>query len=385
MKKKTIIISVVSIILIGLLTTIILCMNRKETKEEFDSKVVSTITLDINPSIKIQLNKNKLVVNVISLNDDAKNIVKGNYKGKEFNKVLSNITNKLEENNYIEDNLYIIVGVSGDIKDSEVKKVIEDNLNTLDIKYNIIIPVVNDSSKEIAKKYNITESKAAYIEEISSKYSEIKIEDISNMNIKDIVDKTNSIDNSSKENTTTTNNNKEEKKTSTGNKTGGGYGSLKQCEKVNIALTNEEAGKKIASLMGASVGTGSYCDKLPPESVMALTSNNVCAYKVSFAYRTKSCVYYVGVETGNILGDPSCSSKLVEEGEAQCIIMESMGIRKREEFYPSVARDTGSEWVYEVGDVYGKPDENGKRYVYEYHVSKSTGTITSKSIIRELT
>lgn len=168
------------------------------------------------------------------------------------------------------------------------------------------------------------------------------------------------------------------------NNTGGGYGTTEKCENVKRVLTNEEAGKKVASLMGASVGTGNYCDKLPPESVISLTSDGTCSYKVAFAYRTKSCVYYVGIETGNVLGNPSCTSKLVNDGEAQCIIMESMGITAREQFYVRNPRNNDSEWIYDIEDVYGVPDENGKKYVYEYHVSKSTGLITCKTVIREL-
>ena len=42
------------------------------------------------------------------------------------------------------------------------------------------------------------------------------------------------------------------------------------------------------------------------------------------------------------------------------------------------------EYIYEVKDVYGTPDENGQSYVYEYHVSKTTGQITSKNKIRVL-
>ena len=168
------------------------------------------------------------------------------------------------------------------------------------------------------------------------------------------------------------------------NSYGGGSGSLEKCNYINRALTNEEAGKKVAGLMGASVGTGKYCDKLAPESVAALSPDGTCVYKVTFAHRTQSCVYYIGVETGNIIGNPSCTSKLVEEGEAQCIVMDSMGITKREQSGIIKNIDGGSEWIYEVEDMYGTPDEEGKQYVYEYHVSKYTGQITSKTAIREL-
>lgn len=238
--------------------------------------------------------------------------------------------------------MVILVGVSGEVKGEEIKVIIGNKLDEEKTKYNIIIPKISETSIELAKKYNITESKAAYLEEVINKYTDIKIEDIKDMSIGDIIDKTEEVSKS------------------------------------------EEDDKKVASMMGASVGTGKYCDKLAPESVIVLASDGTCAYKVTFAYRTQSCVYYIGVETGNVLGNPSCTSKLVEEGEAQCIVMESMGITKRENSGIVKNIDGGSEWVYEVEDVYGAPDENGKRYVYEYHVSKYTGQITSKTIISEL-
>lgn len=386
-KKQMIIMFIAMILLIGFLIGGFLIVRNKgnnknnDIKEEFDNKVVSTITLDINPSIKIELNKDKKVVNIVSLNDDGKEIIEGNYVGRELKEVVNGITDKLIDKGYAKEELVILVGVSGEVKGEDVKVIIGNKLDEEKVGYDIIIPEISDSSIELAKKYNITESKAAYLEETIRKYPDFKIEDIKDMSIGDIIDKTeevskNTEEENKKENTGTG--------TSGGNSGSGGYGTLEKCDYVYSALTNEEAGKKVASMMGASVGTGKYCDKLAPESVIVLSSDGTCAYKVTFAYRTQSCVYYIGVETGNVIGSPSCTSKLVEEGEAQCIVMESMGITKRENSGIVKNIDGGSEWVYEVEDMYGAPDENGKSYVYEYHVSKYTGQITSKTVIREL-
>ena len=384
-KKQIIIISIAMVLLIGFLIGGFLIVRNKgnnknnDIKEEFDNKVVSTITLDINPSIKIELNKDKKVVNIVSLNDDGKEIIEGNYVGRKLKEVVNGITDKLIDKGYAKEELVILVGVSGEVKGEEIKVIIGNKLDEEKIKYNIIIPEISETSIELAKKYNITESKAAYLEEVINKYTDIKIEDIKDMSIKDIIDKTEEVSKSEEDDK------KENTGTSGGNGgSSGGYGTLEKCNYVYRALTNEEAGKKVASMMGASVGTGKYCDKLAPESVAVLASDGTCAYKVTFSHRTQSCVYYIGVETGNVLGNPSCTSKLVEEGEAQCIVMESMGITKRENAGIIKNIDGGSEWVYEVKDMYGAPDENGKRYVYEYRVSKYTGQITGKTAIREL-
>ena len=65
MKKKIIIALVVCIILISLILTYFLLNNKK----------YDVIYLDINPSVKITLSKNK-VKKVESLNDDAKEMIK---------------------------------------------------------------------------------------------------------------------------------------------------------------------------------------------------------------------------------------------------------------------------------------------------------------------
>ena len=65
------------------------------------------------------------------------------------------------------------------------------------------MPTITDSSKELAKKYNITESKAAYIEQIVKNNTKLKIEDIVENSVKDINNKIESIKEEAKENKTT--------------------------------------------------------------------------------------------------------------------------------------------------------------------------------------
>ena len=379
-KKKKVILSVVLLTLIIILLGIYLFINKKDNKNVLDNVVVSTITLDINPSIKIELNKNNQVINIISLNDDAKDILITNYKGKEIKEIINNITDKLIDKGYAKEELVILLGVSGSVESEEIKEMLANKLTEKEISYDIIIPEITDSAIKLAKEYNITESKASYIEETINKYSELKIEDIKNMSIKDISDKVKELESSKeeekKEENTISNNT-----VAINNNSGGGSGSLSKCDYITVALTNEEAGKKAAGFKGATVGTDSYCDILPPESVIVLAPDGTCAYKVSFKYRTERCTYYIGVETGNIIGSPSCNPETVSEGEAQCIIMKNEGITARENLHISAPTDNGSEYIYNFEDVYGAPDEEGQRYIYEYRVSKYTGQITKKEKI----
>ena len=76
-KNKKIIIPIfvgLVVILSGVLVYLNLKKEETEVKRKFDDKIVSTITIDINPSFKLELNKDNKAINIFSLNDDAENI-----------------------------------------------------------------------------------------------------------------------------------------------------------------------------------------------------------------------------------------------------------------------------------------------------------------------
>ena len=342
---------------------------------KFDTTVVSTITMDINPSIKVIINKDNKVIDVIALNEDAKGIISDEFKEKSVSDVIIKLTSNLLVNNYFKDDATIILNVEGEVSSDDIKNVISDTLKKDNVLVTIIEPVITENGKKIAKDLGITEAKASYLEEVISKNPNLKIEDIKDKSVKEINEATKEIINKNENqssNTTTPNTNTNTSKPSGGN-------SLQKCESVSEALNNEEAGKKAAGLQGATVGTGSYCDILPPESVLVLSSDGTCAYKVSFEYMTNKCVYYISVETGEVLRS-NCTHKNITEGEHQCIIMKDLGVTKREMAYIYDTVDTGSEYTSRVEDVYGTPDAEGKTYVYRYHVSKSTGSVSKEKL-----
>ncbi len=205
-KNKKIIIPIfvgLVVILSGVLVYLNLKKEETEVKRKFDDKIVSTITIDINPSFKLELNKDNKAINILSLNDDAENIEINDYKGKDFDKVFDNITKELIEKEYVNEKAYILLNIGGKIKEEDVKKVITDSFKSNNINAEIIVPTITDSSKELAKKYNITESKAAYIEQIVKNNTKLKIEDIVENSVKDINNKIESIKEEAKENKTT--------------------------------------------------------------------------------------------------------------------------------------------------------------------------------------
>ena len=181
MKKKILILVIILlIIIIGIISYFI-----------WDNRTISIITLDINPSIKINLNKKNEVKKIVAVNKDAKLIVKNiNLKdNKKLDYVLERITDEIEGNGFLtEPNLVqIVLHTEGNISTNKVKKIINDNFNKDDIGAEII--VINKINKEdikLAKKYNINPAKAAYINSIVKDKTYIDKKDLVDRSIKEI-------------------------------------------------------------------------------------------------------------------------------------------------------------------------------------------------------
>ena len=187
MKKKVFLISFVMVILLSTFICIYV-FTRKDNKIKLDTTITSSIVLDINPSLKIELNKENKVINLIGLNEDGKKVIIDDYKGKVLEEVIESILEKSRSLEYLKDDTTILVSVDGTYKADDLKTIISNDLENKNIKGEVIIPTITESSKEIASKYNITESKASYLEEII-KDTSLKIEDVKDMSVQDAKEK----------------------------------------------------------------------------------------------------------------------------------------------------------------------------------------------------
>ena len=173
--KRKIIIIIIIIILLGLITGLIVLNNQN----------TSIITMDINPSIKIYLNKNNIVKRVKAINNDAKEIITNNFKGKTIDETLKMITDKVIEKDYIENNMAIIlINSTGNIDNEYLKQQIEQNF--IDRSFQSEVIIVNNITKEdkaTAKKYNITPAKASYVNSVSKENQNIDIVTLSEKSV----------------------------------------------------------------------------------------------------------------------------------------------------------------------------------------------------------
>lgn len=168
MKKKIIIplISLGVLIVIGI--TVFLLLN---------SRVKSYIIIDINPSIRINLDKNNKVIDVIALDKDAKKITTNDLKGKSYDKALQEIGKRTTK--YSKDNNITILLYTKNIS----SKIVEQELNKPYVEYDIhpeiiVIDKITNEDKSLSRKYKITELKAHYINSIKKQYKDIPVENL---------------------------------------------------------------------------------------------------------------------------------------------------------------------------------------------------------------
>ena len=137
------------------------------------------ITLDINPSLELKVNKKKNVVKVTALNDDAKVLVPNKYKNKNIDEVLMDISEKIIKNVDHEGKEYVILlHIDGNISEEKVNGKLVSLFEERHMPVNIIVPKVTREDEKRAKKLGITPAKAAYLSEVVKSKSDLKIEDI---------------------------------------------------------------------------------------------------------------------------------------------------------------------------------------------------------------
>lgn len=179
MKKKIIIsIAICLVLVIGIIGYIL-----------FNNRVTSTITLDINPSIEINLTRNNKVKNVVALNDDANKIIDNSFKGQSLDDALDLLVENIIKNDYLNEErvVDIILYSKGDISSKELKGKLNKIFEDKNIPSNIIIVEnVTKEDEELAKKYNISPAKVSYINSITKDNNDIDIEQFTDKSVKEL-------------------------------------------------------------------------------------------------------------------------------------------------------------------------------------------------------
>lgn len=163
--------------------------------------VAGTITLDVNPSVEIEINSREKVISVTALNTDAAAIIGDmNLKNTDLEVAVNAIIGSMVQNGYIdESNNAILVTVScSSTKLQEALKIKVENDINLSLTGDKINPVVinqtatvgnsaTSQAKEMANDSGISVGKALLIQKALARYPELAAYDLNNMTINEIV------------------------------------------------------------------------------------------------------------------------------------------------------------------------------------------------------
>lgn len=151
------------------------------------NRVTKKIYIEINPSIEININKNNKIIKVIPLNEDAKEIISSNIKGKDLDAALSIIADNIINKGYV--------------KDREVPLLLySENYNTDELIHKLVlifddrevhatITAVSNVTKEdieLSKKHGISIVRAAYIGEITKNNQNIDASTLINKSVNEL-------------------------------------------------------------------------------------------------------------------------------------------------------------------------------------------------------
>ena len=180
MKRKIIIGVIICFVLAIIIVGFVLWNNR----------TVSTITLDINPSIEINLDKNNKVKSIIAINEDAKDIISDELINKSLDETIFFLSNKLAHDKYVnDDRIKIILYTKGKVSIESVESRLKNAFNEKDIDTEIIlVESISKEDEQLAKKYDVSPAKVSYIKTITQDNETISIESLVNESVDDLIE-----------------------------------------------------------------------------------------------------------------------------------------------------------------------------------------------------
>ena len=183
MDKKKIIILVVALVVVIVGVLIVGLM--KKGKEE--DKVEAVITLDINPSMELEITRKGKVARINSLNEDSDGFIDHTLEGKPVEEVFYAIVKRAKDENLVENGeLTIIVGMEKGNKNVEDK--LREACNKNEIGSKIVVPKITEEARKEAKAYGVTPAKAAYILDVIGDNEELHFDDLMTKSSRELVE-----------------------------------------------------------------------------------------------------------------------------------------------------------------------------------------------------
>jgi hypothetical protein len=156
---------------------------------------VTTVTLDINPSIELSTNNSGKVVKFVSLNEDGELLLEGvNLKNMTIEEATELILNKAIEFEFIDKesdyNAILVTVLDADEEKqeeiaSEMEEAIQEVAKEKDINVEVIKQGITEEIKDQANEYEISNGKMMFITKMSERY-DFTIDELAQLSIKEI-------------------------------------------------------------------------------------------------------------------------------------------------------------------------------------------------------
>ncbi len=167
-----------------------------DTKNQTASDDITVVSLDVNPSVEIRVQKDNVVKEVVALNEDGKKIVDDmDFAGSKLDVALNALVGSMVKNGYLSElSNSILVSVDGadDARNAELQEWVSAEIAEIlggnDVDSAVLSQTVaeNDELKKLAETYGISLGKAQLITEIAEKNTRYTVADLAGLTINEL-------------------------------------------------------------------------------------------------------------------------------------------------------------------------------------------------------
>ena len=158
------------------------------------SDAAALVSIDVNPSIELEVDADERLIIARALNDDGKKVLSGmKLEGTDLNTGVNAIVGSMLKNGYIDElRNSVLVSVSGDgsIDTAALEaKLMQEVSSALDGAGAVVaqnLDDIDDDTRKLAERYGISVGKAAFIEKIIELNPTLKVEELAPLSINEL-------------------------------------------------------------------------------------------------------------------------------------------------------------------------------------------------------
>lgn len=158
------------------------------------SDAAALVSIDVNPSIELEVDADERIISARALNDDGKKVLSGmKLEGTDLNTGVNAIVGSMLKNGYIDElRNSVLVSVSGDgsIDTAALEaKLMQEVSSALDGAGAVVaqnLDDIDDDTRRLAERYGISVGKAAFIEKIIELNPTLKVEELAPLSINEL-------------------------------------------------------------------------------------------------------------------------------------------------------------------------------------------------------